>query len=99
MEDTQFFDTVNKNNTSKASDAYLSVGFHPSRTTSTLLGLTEKKAAESLGDKKTELLDTLSNIELMIEQEDEMVRSVQEKYEELKRNQVSIEYENLSLIV
>jgi len=90
LEATMFLDTMNKFETSKMSEGYLSVGFHPNRTTSTIFGMTENRTAEVLSEKKAELMETLSNIELLLEQEEEMGASVHERYEELRKNNVRI---------
>lgn len=88
LEATQFFDTVTRFNMSKANETFLSAGFYPNRTTTRLDGLKEANTAEALSEKKLDLVETLKNIELLIEQEDETSGTVFERYEELRKNQV-----------
>lgn len=88
MEATLFFDTVSKFETSKHSDACLSVGAHPNRTTTMIYDLKESNAAEKLGEKMSQLMETLSNVELLIEEEEEVYGGVYEKFEETKKDQV-----------
>ena len=90
MESTQFFETVSRFEVSKHSDACLSVGSHPNRTTTMINDLKGSNAAEKLGEKMAQLMETLSNVELLIEEEEEKYNGVHEKYEETKKDQVYI---------
>lgn len=93
-EDTQFYETISKFETSKVANAYLSVAFHPNRTTTSIYGMHDENRAEMLGDKMAELMETLNNLELMIEEEEEMKKGIQEKYEELKKDQARFALKN-----
>ena len=86
-----FYQTVNRGNRTRyegENSAYLSIGFHPNRTTSDIFGMAENGTAEALSEKKTELQETLSNIELLTEQEGEILSSLQERLEEVKKNKL-----------
>lgn len=88
MEATYLYEAISKLDASKESEGYLSVGFHPNRTTTTMFGVRHNNFLDSLGDKKAQLLETLGNIELLLEQEDEASSATQEKYQEMKKDQV-----------
>ena len=84
-----FYQTVNRgNNTGYDNSGYLTVGFHPNRTTSDIFGMGENGTAEALSTKKLELQETLANIELLTEQEGEILGSLQERFEEAKKNKL-----------
>jgi len=89
LEATMFSQTVARGNKTKydgENSAYLSIGFHPNRTTTDIFGMTEFGEAEVLSQKKMELEETLNNIELLTEQEGEILGSLQERLEEIKKN-------------
>lgn len=88
LEATQFFETMTKFNTTKGNETFLSAGFYPNRTTTRMDGLKNDNTAEMLSEKKIELMETLNNIELLIEQEEETGGTVFERFEELRKNQV-----------
>jgi len=92
LEATMFSQTVSKGNKTKYGDIetsqYLEIGFHPNRTTSDIFGMTEHGEAEALSQKKLELQETLNNIELLTEQEGEGLNVLQERFEEMKKNNV-----------
>ena len=94
LEATMFSQTVARGNKTKydggENSAYLSIGFHPNRTTSDIFGMTEAGEAEILSQKKMELQETLNNIELLTEQEGEILGSLEERLEEAKKNKVNI---------
>lgn len=90
FESTQFFDTVSRFEVSKHSDAFLAVGSHPNRTTTMINDLKGDNAAEKLGEKMAQLMEMLSNVELLLEEEEEVYGNVYEKYEETKKDQVYI---------
>jgi len=91
LEATMFYQTVNRGNRTRnegENSAYLTVGFHPNRTTSDIFGMAENGTAEALSEKKLDLQETLSNIELLTEQEGEILSSLQERLEEAKKNKL-----------
>lgn len=90
LEATQFFETISRFETSKISDGFLSVGFHPNRTTASIFGMKEDNIAEALGEKMATLMETLSNLELVMEEQDKVTGLTQQKYDDLKKDHVRL---------
>ncbi len=73
---------------SKMEDSYLPPGFHPTRTTNGNGDFRTAVQAENLAEKIEQLKDTLLNIQLLDEQEEEVSIGVNDRLKEFQKNNV-----------
>lgn len=71
---------------SKLEDSYLPPGFHPARTTTGGGEFRSAVEADNLAEKIEQLKDTLLNIQLLDEQEEEAANGVSDKLKEFEKN-------------
>lgn len=89
-EDADFFSSTfcKSKLMSKLEDSYLPPGFHPTRTTNGSSDFRTAVEAENLAEKVEQLKDTLLNIQLLDEQEEEIATSVNDRLKEFQKNNV-----------
>ena len=96
-----FLETMSRfHSNSNANETFLSVGFHPNRTTSSFFPPANRSSeADRLIEKVAELKEQLLNIELLIEKEKETMTSTKMKLEEAEKDHVRILLDYLMPIV